>query len=718
VYNWLRVVFLVFALTFASNSVSIAGQVFTTISREGIVGTLVYTGVPNTFVSYVVIVTTPANRHFPAGSGFNGFDGNGEFNVSGLNMESLIFPPSWSDGTYTLYIFTNSDDFRNCRNNLVCTNYAYFTTFYRTEGIWTTDRIVAQRYSVTNLGDLPGGENESRATAINDNGEVVGTSSGDPNADYNGAGFRHATKPFLWTPDSGMQEIGISPLSTAVSGYAFGINDNGEVVGCLVYSGDGLDNRPFIWTASNGMQLLNNSIRSCATATNNNGQVTGTIGGSAFRWTVGGGIEQLGLIGFFTRASAINNNAEVAGNIAQARSLPVFWNAAGEIQNMDGLPYAFGSNTATGINDNREVVGGTFGDPTSIVFNEDDRRYAFFWSPTTGALDLGEFPSPSGNFSEARGINNSGQVVGGSNGHAFLWTAQDGMQDLNNMLDESSAGWTLAEANAINSSGQIVGLGHHNGVPRAFLLRPIAAPQPDTDGDTIPDATDNCPDIANSDQANFDNDSLGDACDPDDDNDGMPDTFETANGLDSNNAADAAQDADGDGLTNLEEFQSNINPQNPDSDGDGVSDGIEIAQGTIPSDPTSLPPPLIITNVSVFPSGGSPGDKVTQGVANTVRTTIMNTRGQSIPEGAQGLVGAFALDAQGRVIQSTAFEATLPLFAPAQQVTVDSPAGSPFTFLSTKTTHFQLLGAIWRAHQELGREAVYKTRQEVCSREG
>ena len=44
---------------------------------------------------------------------------------------------------------------------------------------------------------------------------------------------------------------------------------------------------------------------------------------------------------------------------------------------------------------------------------------------------------------------------------------------------------------------------------------------PDRDRDGIPDARDNCPSIANADQANQDGDALGDACDPDDDNDNL-----------------------------------------------------------------------------------------------------------------------------------------------------------------------------------------------------
>jgi hypothetical protein len=45
----------------------------------------------------------------------------------------------------------------------------------------------------------------------------------------------------------------------------------------------------------------------------------------------------------------------------------------------------------------------------------------------------------------------------------------------------------------------------------------------DTDGDEIPDRDDNCIDVANGDQADFDEDEIGDACDEDDDGDGFPD---------------------------------------------------------------------------------------------------------------------------------------------------------------------------------------------------
>ena len=52
-----------------------------------------------------------------------------------------------------------------------------------------------------------------------------------------------------------------------------------------------------------------------------------------------------------------------------------------------------------------------------------------------------------------------------------------------------------------------------------------------------------------------DADGIGDFADTDDDNDGIPDQVEIDNGLDPRSAVDAAEDADGDGLSNLTEYE-------------------------------------------------------------------------------------------------------------------------------------------------------------------
>jgi hypothetical protein len=88
----------------------------------------------------------------------------------------------------------------------------------------------------------------------------------------------------------------------------------------------------------------------------------------------------------------------------------------------------------------------------------------------------------------------------------------------------------------------------------------------DTDGDGLPDNSDNCPATANADQANTDQDGTGDACDPDDDNDGVQDAADNCPVVANADQADADQDGLGD-------------PCDPDRDGDGVANDTDNCAG-------------------------------------------------------------------------------------------------------------------------------------------
>lgn len=106
----------------------------------------------------------------------------------------------------------------------------------------------------------------------------------------------------------------------------------------------------------------------------------------------------------------------------------------------------------------------------------------------------------------------------------------------------------------------------------------------DSDGDGVYDNFDNCPYHANTNQADYDGDELGDECDPDDDNDGMNDGWEEINGFDPYDANDASLDSDGDGFTTKQEhdFGSNPNQFNEDANNNGIPDSVEHGRSIAP----------------------------------------------------------------------------------------------------------------------------------------
>lgn len=82
---------------------------------------------------------------------------------------------------------------------------------------------------------------------------------------------------------------------------------------------------------------------------------------------------------------------------------------------------------------------------------------------------------------------------------------------------------------------------------------------PDDDDDGVPDYEDNCPGMPNADQADMDDDGVGDVCDPDRDGDGMDNDWEDRLDLNSD-WDDSLEDSDEDGVTNIAEYLAGTNP--------------------------------------------------------------------------------------------------------------------------------------------------------------
>lgn len=89
----------------------------------------------------------------------------------------------------------------------------------------------------------------------------------------------------------------------------------------------------------------------------------------------------------------------------------------------------------------------------------------------------------------------------------------------------------------------------------------------DSDADVIIDGDDNCRLRANTDQQDTDGDSVGDACEDDADGDGLSDIEEHARGTDS-----LRPDSDSDGVGDFLELALSLNPLSADTDHDGISD--------------------------------------------------------------------------------------------------------------------------------------------------
>jgi len=331
--------------------------------------------------------------------------------------------------------------------------------------------------SFQGLGDLPGGDFYSAARAVSADGSAV-VGAGQPADAYREA--------FRWTPSTGMQPLGHLPGGAFLS-EADAVSSDGLVV--VGDSRSDLSGGAFRWTQAEGMTGLGDlpggtpDFPSRATGASANGSVIVGIGnysagggpipvtGEAFRWTEPKTIMGLGDVpggAGVSRAFDVSADGSVIvgkGNAAasfQAEDLGVAfrWTSGEGMVPLGFLPGGSDLSAATGVSADGKVV---VGYSRSGVGGE-----AFRWTAAKQMVGLGYLNLvPHWNESHAAGVSADGSVVvGGSDGVAFLWTAEDGMRRAEKVLADDFGldltGWVLQEATGVSDDGNtIVGWGQN-----------------------------------------------------------------------------------------------------------------------------------------------------------------------------------------------------------------------------------------------------------------
>ncbi len=273
--------------------------------------------------------------------------------------------------------------------------------------------------SMVDLGTLGG--RTSNAYRISDAGVIVGRSETASGTE----------RPFVSIEGGPLFDL--SRLGTALGGpfsAALGVNRRGKVVGYLQTPGDHMATRSRVFSYGN-YQVLDQ----------------GTFGGED------------GVV------TAINDNDEVVGyfsteahaDYAHHRGFRLYDGRVEELGTLGGLLV-----TPADINDRGQVVG-------SAQLPGGEFR-AFLANRGGSMIDLGTLEGGRESFAYA--INDAGVIVGASDSPALSLRAivvRNGqMFDLNALAGPE---WVLTEARDINEGGQVVGVGFRHGQQRAFLLR-------------------------------------------------------------------------------------------------------------------------------------------------------------------------------------------------------------------------------------------------------
>ncbi|HEY1685279.1 MAG TPA: DUF3466 family protein [Tepidisphaeraceae bacterium] len=333
-----------------------------------------------------------------------------------------------------------------------------------------TKPCAAQQYSIQSIGDF-------KPSAVNDNSDVAGTSSG-PDGNSNNV--------IVWSWGS---TTTIFPEGSYESVSATGINNVGQIVGSgyTNLSAPAPLPQSYVWDPNQGLitECVTDGQRANFSAINNSGQFAGQIvnetSGQAAIFSKMQAPALLPNYGDDTQsdALALNNNDEAAGwsgfpqSATSIQEEAVLWQNGTVIDLTPGNTWS----KADGINDQGQVIGNM----NESLNNGGLINVPFLWDAIKGLTELSDF----GDGGYAESINDQGEIVGfvfnqdGTETLASLWV-KGVLYNLNDLLPANS-GWVLEDATGINDAGDIVGSGIYDGQDEAFLLTPdgaISIPEP------------------------------------------------------------------------------------------------------------------------------------------------------------------------------------------------------------------------------------------------
>jgi probable HAF family extracellular repeat protein len=328
--------------------------------------------------------------------------------------------------------------------------------------------LAAQEYILEELGTIPDAY-LINSRGINESGDMVGHTL-----------VTGQYKIFRYTEGNGIEVLGVPPGHSTAD--AWDINNFGMIAG----SGA---NFPYYYSDDDGWVNLGSlgGAEGVAYAVNDSGQITGysNVGGSLTAHTFLYDIRDpqpqitdlMPSIGY-SQGRDINNSGQIAGYMYTSSYRAFRWQD-GQLEDLgtiSGMPHSYGF----AINDSGQVAAyasSATGNSTRII------RY----TDGVGWEQLGGV----GEDNIAWGINNRGDVVGrgsaaGEIAHAFLYTDENGFQDLNDLIDPNSV-WFLLYAFDINDNRQIAVIGSNGSDdPQVIRLTP-ATTSIETGVDLLPD---------------------------------------------------------------------------------------------------------------------------------------------------------------------------------------------------------------------------------------